>query len=204
MLTLALVLCFNGVALSQEMPNEQDYQSLFSLKNTRGYVALNVGSMNLTDNHLSLKSGGSVAAIFNHKLAVGVTGSGYIGYQNTTLSNEVYSVAGGYGGLLIEPIVGSHRAIHLSFPISIGAGQGQFFKDSLGYRDWDNLYRDEFTQDFIYIEPGVNLEFNLAKFMRFGVSATYMMSDLVNSTPIHYNPMDGLGFNANLKIGWFK
>ena len=203
-LTLALVLCFSGVALSQNSPENQEYESLFSLKNTRGYIALNVGSMNLTDDNLSARTGGTAAVIFNHKLAIGVTGSGFVGYQNTNLSSETYSVVGGYGGLLIEPIIGSHKAVHLSFPVSFGAGQSQFFKDSLGYREWDNFYRDEFVQDFIYIEPGVNVEFNLAKFMRFGVGASYMLSDLVNTTLVSTNPMDGLGFSANLKFGWFK
>ena len=181
-----------------------EYNSLFSLDNIRGYASIHGGVMNVEGNDLIAKTGGSVAAIFNHKLAIGFTGTGFVGFQNTTINGEKHSMAGGYGGLLIEPIFFSKKAVHFSFPVSMGAGENQYFKDSQGYREWDWNYRDEFVQDFVYIEPGVNVEFNLTKFMRFGVTGSYLLTNVINSSPVNTSQLDGLSVSANLKLGWFK
>ncbi len=174
------------------------------LNNIRGYASIHGGGMNMKGNHLIVKTGGTVAAIFNHKLALGVTGTGFLGFQNTIINGEHHSMAGGYGGLHIEPIFFSKKAIHFSFPLSIGGGENQYFKDSLGYEGWENLYTDEFVQDFVYIEPGMNVEVNLTKFIRFGITGSYIFTNVINTTPIAKSQLDGLSVSANLKFGWFK
>ncbi len=211
---LVIALLITATTLSSEaqvQDNEQlaytdnnEYKSLFSLKNTRGYAGIHAGALALDGQNIIAKTGGSAAVIFNQKLAVGFTGTGFIGFQNTTLNNEDYSMTGGYGGILIEPIIGSKKAIHLSFPVSFGIGENQYFKDSLGYREWEWNYRDEFVQDFVYIEPGVNIEMNLTKFMRFGVTGSYMLTDVLNTTQVANTQLDGLSISANIKLGWFK
>lgn len=196
----ALALGISSTAYAQQ----DEYHSLFSLKNTRGYVGIHAGALAIGGDNFVAKTGGSIAIIFNHKLALGATGTGFIGFQNTTLNNEKYSMTGGYGGLLIEPILASRKAVHLSFPISFGIGENQYFKDSRGYREWEWNYRDEFVQDFVYIEPEINLECNLTKFMRFGVTGSYMITDVLNSTPVASTQLDGMSLSANIKLGWFK
>jgi hypothetical protein len=160
--------------------------------------------MNISDNELLLRTGGSVAVILNHKLAVGVVGSTFAGSQNIQFEGSDYSMYGGFGGLLIEPIIQPHSAIHVSFPISIGGGEAAYFKDSLGYRNWDFDYRSHFYNDFVYIEPGINVEVNLTKFMRFGVTGSYMISNTLNTSTLSTTQLDGLSLSANLKLGWFK
>ena len=199
-ITLALLLGLSPAASAQQ----EEYQSIFSFKNTRGYVGIHAGTLATEGSSLIAKTGGSAAIIFNHRLALGVTGTGFIGFQNTLVNNVEHSMTGGYGGLLIEPILGSRKRVHLSFPISFGVGENQYFKDSLGYREWDWNYRDEFVQDFVYIEPGVNVEFNLTKFMRFGITGSYMLTEVINTTPVASTQLDGLSLSANLKFGWFK
>jgi len=201
------IIIITAVALgiySTAQAQEEEYKSLFSLKNTRGYVGIHGGALALQNNALIATSGGSAAVIFNHKLALGFTGTGFIGFQNVTVDNTLHSMTGGYGGLLIEPILASKRAVHLSFPISLGIGENQYFQDPVGYRDWDWNYRDEFVQDFVYIQPGVNVEVNLTKFMRFGVTGSYLLTNVVNTTPVASSQLDGLSVSANLKLGWFK
>ncbi|PCJ64963.1 MAG: hypothetical protein COA58_11875 [Bacteroidetes bacterium] len=189
---------------AQSRQDEEDYNALFKLKNIRGYAGFTAGVLNIEGDNITAKTGGSVAVILNHRLALGVTGSGFAGFQNTVIDNKKYSMVGGYGGLLIEPIIFPKRVVHLSFPIAFGGGENQYFKDSLGYRDWDHNYRDEFVQDFIYIEPGINLEFNLTKFMRFGITSSYMFTNTINTSPMDVTQLDGFSIAANLKLGWFK
>jgi len=196
----AVAIGVSSVAFAQQ----GEYNSLFSLKNTRGYVGMHAGVLAAQGDNLIGKTGGTAAVIFDHRLALGVTGSGFIGFQNTLINNQKHIMSGGYGGLLIEPILASPKSIHLSFPISMGIGQNQYFRDSLGYREWDWDYRAEVVQDFVYIEPGVNVEFNLTKFMRFGITGSYMLTDALNRTPLTTTQLDGLSVSANIKLGWFK
>ena len=76
--------------------NRSEYQSLFNPLSIRGNIGLHTGALNLTNNKLILKSGGSVAIILNHTLALGASGNGFAGSQALSLGNDKYSIFGGY------------------------------------------------------------------------------------------------------------
>jgi len=205
-----IIICI-GLGILSSKSNAQDivtanseYQSIFSPLSIRGNIGLHAGTLNTGSNQLILKSGGSAAIILNHKLALGASGTGFAGSQAINNGSDKYSIFGGYGGLLIEPIIFPKQAIHLSFPTTIGAGQANYFLDTIGYRDWDFYQYETFYNDFVFIEPGVNLELNLTKFMRFGVSASYLISNTLNKSQFSQTNLDGLSIQANLKLGWFK
>ncbi len=205
---LILITClgsFSKVTFAQDIvTNSSEYQSIFNPLSIRGNIGLHTGALNLANNQLILKSGGSIAVILNHKLALGASGSGFAGSQAISDGNYNYSLYGGYGGLLIEPIIFPKQSIHLGFPTTVGGGQANYFRDSLGYRNWD-FYQDEtFYNDFVFIEPGVNLELNLTKFMRFGITASYLVTNTLNRSQFTETNLDGFSVQANLKLGWFK
>ena len=137
-------------------------------------------------------------------MALGASGSGFAGSQAITIQNDDYSLYGAYGGLLIEPIIFPKQAIHLSFPTAIGGGQANYFLDTLGYRNWDWYETESFYNDFVFIEPGVNIEINLTKFMRFGITGSYLITNTLNQSKINSTQLDGLSVQATLKLGWFK
>lgn len=201
--SLFLLISSLGFGQNEEADSEE-YNSLLKLKNTRGYASFHAGSLNSSDESLVLRSGGSAAVIFNHNFALGVSGTAFTGFQNTSLNGEQYSMLGGYGGLFVEPILFPKSPIHVSFPVGFGAGQNQFFKDEDGYRDWDIEYQQDYIQDFVYLEPGINLELNLTKFMRFGITGSYLVTNTLNNSPIDKKTLDGFSASANLKFGWFK
>ena len=208
---IKLIIVVLGIGLFSLESNAQDivtnnseYQSIFNPLSIRGNIGLHTGALNIANDQLILKSGGSATIILNHKLALGASGSGFAGSQALSIGNDKYSIFGGYGGLLIEPIIFPKQAIHLSFPTTIGGGQANYFLDSVGYRDWDFYQYETFYNDFVFIEPGVNLELNLTKFMRFGITASYLVSSTLNKSQFSQTNLDGLSVQANLKLGWFK
>lgn len=109
---------------------------------------------------------------------------------------------GGYGGLLLEPVVWSKKLVHVTFPLSIGAGW-------LGYvEDWEDEYYygggDLMDNDvFWYIEPGINAEVNITNYFRIdvGISKRFTQDLSLYNTPS--DAFDKLNYSLTLKFGGF-
>ena len=48
-----------------------------------------------------------------------------------------YTLAGGYGGIFIEPILGGTKPVHVSFPVLFGVG-GVTLIENYGYNYWEH------------------------------------------------------------------
>jgi len=109
---------------------------------------------------------------------------------------------GGYGGLFLEPVVWSKKLVHVTFPISMGAGW-------LGYvEDWEDEYYygggDLLDDDvFWYIEPGINAEVNVTNYFRIdiGISKRFTQDLSLYNTPS--DAFDKLNYSLTLKFGGF-
>ncbi|MBN2166449.1 MAG: hypothetical protein JW717_09255 [Marinilabiliaceae bacterium] len=150
-------------------------------KTIGGYGALSTsyGAVNGLD---AIFIGGRGAVILNHSLALGLGGKGFISETiNDKLLEEDYEFTGGYGGFYIEPIIGAKRPLHLSFPVLIGAGGVGYIKH-WGDEDPDNDYDnyDEDSEAFFVLEPGIELELNLIKFMRIAIIGSYRYTTNIN------------------------
>jgi len=111
-------------------------------------------------------------------------------------------LVGGYGGFLLEPIVWSKKLVHVTFPISFGAGW-------LGYvEDWENdqYYSSGDLLDndvFWYIEPGICAEVNVTNYFRIdvGISKRFTQDLSLYNTPS--DAFDKLNYSLTLKFGGF-
>lgn len=155
--------------------------------------------------------------IINHGIGIGVGGYGFandLQYDNPPGTSPTdYSLAGGYGGLIIEPIIGAKHPVHVSFPVLIGAGGvayiRQYWNTYPQYPDEYNYYTEDATAYFV-LEPGIELEFNMVKFFRIGLGAYYRYTSDVNLSA--WNGTDysnvspdlkGFSFGLSLKFGKF-
>ncbi|MCT4643460.1 MAG: hypothetical protein N4A74_00630 [Carboxylicivirga sp.] len=138
-----------------------------------GYGAIMVNYSQVMDRD-ALLVGGRGAWIINHNLGLGLGGYGLMtDPKHDNILNHEYSLLGGYGGLLIEPIVGAKSPVHLSFPILIGAGGVAYTKHWQEYENGHDYEEYEDSDAFFVLEPGVELEFNMLKFFRLGLSVSY-------------------------------
>ena len=108
--------------------------------------------------------------LINHRLTIGLAGSGFItDRQYDILVNEgAVNLAGGYGGLFLEAVIFPFSPVHITIPLTIGAG-GVAYTRSAWWDDDD--YHGNYTiasDAYFVIEPGLEIEFNLIKFMRTG------------------------------------
>lgn len=166
--------------------------------------------------HDALLTGVRGGWLIDHQLTLGFAGYGLV----TDLPNAAYDAhlaeegrlvqrasqfRMGYGGLLIEPVIGYRSAIHVTLPILIGAGGAVYenFEGRYGHpgRPYP-VYRDD-AQAFFVVEPGVNLELSLIKLVRLDVGVSYRYTSDIT---LPDTPTDALrGFNAGvtLKVGRF-
>jgi hypothetical protein len=152
-------------------------------------------------------AGGTFAMIANHGLAIGFSGKGFFTepYEKIPGSNTSYSYTGGYGGFLIEPIIMPKFPVHVSFPILLGGGA--IAKSTLINYNYPYDYTEIFVDDaeaFLIAEPGMELEFNVTRWMRMGLGASYRFTtNLESNSSFESNPMNGFTGGFSIKFGKF-
>jgi hypothetical protein len=164
--------------------------------------------------------GGRIGIVIDHHFAIGFAGNSFVSNLQSDFDKDPtpsnYSIAGGYGGIFIEPIILPNSPVHIAFPIFMGVGaaaipEARDHHDH--YYDDDEDLRNFTRTPFFVIEPGIELELNLVKFIRLGFNASYRQTSDLN---LRYTSPDGLtrfsapkdalrGFSGgmSLKFGWF-
>ncbi len=205
-LILGLVyLASNG----QEKYENDQVRTLFSRNQSNGgYGAFTISYSNI-GGYDAMVTGGRGAFIFDHVLAIGFGGYGFVNnlnydyYHEQPLNNDK-SLAGGYGGLLIEPIIAGKSPVHVSFPILIGGG-GVSLVDLYNEDFWGHPYPGyEYDYDaYFVIEPGIELEFNMARFFRIAAVASYRHTSEIQIATIDKDALKGFNFGLTFKFGKF-
>ena len=94
----------------------------------------------------------------------------------------------------------------MSFPVTIGAGGVSYVRSN---RDFE-FYESEDSHAFFVVEPGVDVEFNLLPFVRFGVGVKYRVTSDMEMTYIDSgnrildrDALSGFSTALTLKFGKF-
>ena len=168
-----------------------------------GYGSFSVGYSEI-DAKDALTMGARGAWVIGHWFALGFAGNGFLNdyHYDRGLSRNV-NLSGGYGGLLMEPIMLPRFPVHISFPVVIGVG-GIAYTTSYTYSEWsDPEYFVEDATSFLVLEPGVELEFNVVRFFRIAIGGYYRYTSdisLINTPP---DVLNGYSGGITLKFGKF-
>jgi len=200
--------------------NDETFQTVFGNEPgaVGGYISLGLGNTIIDDNN-AFTGQFRLAARLGHSLSIGFAGTGFsdrlygLNYDRPGLTTEGYSIEGGYGGILIEPVFAPRFPVHLSFPVLIGAGGIALTEDRNNddwddWNDWDDWDYDSDnnvleSDAFLVIEPGVELEFNLARYLRMGAGVSYRFTNGITLDGRKDYLMNGLSGTVNLKFGIF-
>ena len=215
-LIFAVILTTCHLSGQEQTQDTNEIRTIFdnkAVKSNGGYGALMVNYAKIAGRDAAFM-GAKGGWIINHSFTLGMGGYGFISEpKHDNNLNKDYEFAGGYGGLLIEPIVGAKSPVHVSFPILVGVGGIAYTTSYLNdnYNQYDETYED--SEAFFVIEPGIELEFNVVKFMRFALACSYRYTSDINLdyTTVESNtnaigPVDMLhGWNVGLvfKFGKF-
>jgi hypothetical protein len=147
--------------------------------------------------------------IMDHVFAIGFAGTGFLNnigaidnqiiYEdgNSESGSGAYTLAGGYGGLVLEPILFGLKPVHLSFPIVMGIGAATSF-DS-----WYNTYYNSDESIFFVAEPMVELEINFTRFMRIAAYASYRFTSDLSIENVSSDALRNYSAGVTVKFGLF-
>lgn len=172
------------------------------------YIGFHSGYSQVYD-YDALSVGTRLAWIANHGIAIGFAGTGFFSepvyFANS--SSKQFNYSGGYGGLFIEPILFPKMPVHLSFPVIMGVGgiaRSVFYDMTYPYETTDAYV--ESSQAFVILEPGAEIELNVARWLRFGLGCSYRFTqgvDTPDGEKFKDNPLDGLTTGFSVKLGKF-
>ncbi len=210
-LSIILVLVLGAIyAKAQEEYRDDQVQTLFSRQPNNGwYGAFSMGYSEI-DGRDALITGARGMFVFDQSLAIGLGGYGFV--NNLDYDNNIYDspdrrfmLAGGYGGLIVEPILGGRKAVHLSFPLLIGMGGVALLENDRWGWDWDmDSYHPGHEVDndvFFVLEPSVELEFNLTRWFRTAAYASYRFTSDIEIYQKDADVLDGFNFGMTFKFG---
>ncbi len=179
-----------------------------------GYGAFSVGYT--TVNNLdALEMGIRGAWIIGHGFALGFAGQGFTS-DFTPIDGDYYALSGGYGGLLIEPIIFGWFPVHITLPLLIGGGGLASYATSSDPWDYDNFYPTygEYAAYFVG-EVGIEVEFNMVRFFRLALYSNYRWTSALDMKPmdglapgqpfytVNKDALNGFSFGMRFKFGSF-
>jgi len=208
--TLLVLALFVQLSFAQEetIEKKDEMKTIFTkenLKFTGGYIAPEIKVSNVHED-ISLFVGGKIGFTFNDKFSIGLAGYGLSNNSNFNIDysgnpNTSARIGMGYGGLSMEYSLFSNKVIHFTVPVVVGAAGIYIYEDDgdFFYNDYEDI---ENSAAFV-VEPGVNIEVNVFKFMRLDLGASYR---LIAGSDLFYlqdEDLSDLSFNATFKFGLF-
>jgi hypothetical protein len=107
----------------------------------------------------------------------------------------------GQGGLRAEYIMNSGKPVHLAFHLFAGTGFTVQY-DRYAWDDHDRLHNNR-SNWFFVTEPGVQLEMNVFKWMRFSPGVSYRAAFGSDAPDMTDKDLSNISYNATLKFGRF-
>jgi len=181
-------------------------QTLFnSNRGHGGYGAISLGYTQI-DNRDGIIMGGRGEWVIGHGFGLGIGGYGFLNDPVYDAARDLnFSLAGGYGGLVMEPIIMGWFPVHVTFPILIGAGGVASTSYSADWNDpyeyWDGYLED--ATSFFVAEAGAELELNLVRFFRVSVFGTYRYTTDIHMENTSVDALRGWNYGVRLKFGKF-
>jgi hypothetical protein len=163
---------------------------------------------------VALVLGSKSSLILNKHFIVGIGGYGKITpstYYNeyryidkstdleVIVPNQKMRTGYGYAGLILGGIIHPYKAVHLSFTSLFGGGTSNEYiiKDNGSKGTTFN------SPGFFIMEPNLDMQINLSKFIRFKTGLTYRHIFANNFESLSSKELSGLGVQVGVKIGAF-
>jgi len=144
----------------------------------------------------------------NHHFMIGlgaaaVTNNIPVALQYSALPKRM-SYEYGQCGLMTEYVIGSDKAVHLAFQLFGGAGFTVQYERYGDDYSWDNHRRGPYDENWFFVaEPGVKLEVNIFRWMRFCPGISYRAAFDSKSIDLSDSDISGTSINLSLKFGKF-
>jgi hypothetical protein len=155
---------------------------------------------------LGILVGGGGGWIIGHTIVIG--GFGY-GLANEVPGRQITSDSSlllnfGYGGVYLAYIHNSGSLLHFSVNTLIGGGSVDYRRQSDGGNyEFSNNDPNSRSDAFFVLEPGINLELNVAKNFRIALGANYRFISEIDLAGMSNSRLSGPAANLIFKFGSF-
>jgi len=192
---MAIVILITSQTTAQESENK-DYIEFNDRKNiVHGvYLGFDVGYGQIKKNETT-SAGIKLAYVANKKMELGITAKAlYSDLRSVDRSfGGDFDLLAIYGGIHSENILLSTSKLNFSFPFLLGIGHVQMSGP---------LTKN--TDITLIIEPGVNVLYNVSKYIQFEAGIKYRFSTPIDPVPNILNNINGFSINIGSKIGVFN
>jgi len=202
------ILLLTLLALSAFSTKAQEIQTLFrGTYSHGGYGAISNKFTTIRGDYANLTEvyGGW---FINHKFMLGIaaaatTNNLRVPEQYNVRPGVAMSYAYGQFGMMTEYVLWSNRLVHANLNLMTGAGFTLQYDRFGNYEndDWRRYPRDE--NWFMVMEPGVQVEVNLLRWMRFSPGVSYRKTFGSDGLGMSDGDLSNLSYNVTLKFGKF-
>jgi hypothetical protein len=205
--TLLVLFCTSAFSQDPEFEyyKNREIKTLLGRNREGGAYGAFTAGYSVIDNNHAVLLGGRFGWLASHSVGIGFGATGFINefHYEPSLGRDA-SLAGGYGGLYIEPILFPRFPLHLSFPVLFGAGGISYVSKEESQNN--NLIED--SEAFLLVEPGVEMELNLTRFCRLAFGTTYRLPTsfdvgLAGTPKANAESIKGWSYTISLKFGRF-
>ncbi len=150
----------------------------------------------------ALWAGGFAGWVINHSLVFGGAGFGLlsnISVEDAQGGGAEQELVAGYGGVWLEYHPGWKKMLHFSFATLIGGGATR----ARDIDEPDSHGGDHNGDPFFVLEPVLQLNLNVVRVLRIGISAGYRYTLGVKTGSITDAEMRGATFGLYMKYGKF-
>jgi hypothetical protein len=191
----------------------QDNQTIFQstgIHRSGGYAALSNKFTKINGHFANMPEiyGGW---FINRRFMIGLEAAGTTNYIPVALADQNYpgnkmTYQYGQAGLMTEYVVASTRRVHFNVNLMTGTGFSLQYDrrdfDDWDF-DWDDRHGDDDPRFFFVMEPGVQVELNLLKWMRFSPGVSYRKAFNAKGNGLTDGDLSNISYNLTLKFGVF-
>jgi hypothetical protein len=161
------------------------------------------------DGHFANLTGLYGGVYLNHNVLIGASAAALtndirVPVEHSAAPFENLSYMYGQVGGYAEYVLASNKAVHLAFNVFTGAGFTLQYKRSWqdGPHEFDWDYNED--QDWFFVaEPGVTVEFNVFKWMRFSPGVSYRAAFNSDGRGLGDRALSNISYNLSMKFGKF-
>jgi len=202
---LISAIAFYTLNINAQETNSDDYIEFDDSKNVvHGvYLGLNF-SYGTIDSKSTYFGGAKIAYVANQQFEIGFAGVGFYSDQNENGPLDNNDLAGGYGGLHLEPIFFGKSMFSLAVPILIGGGAVGIATNDYDFGgDWEWEDSDNWEPVFVF-EPGLSLQYNISRYLQVELGAKYRWSSAIDLYPGSVKNINGFSAGIGVKVGVFN
>lgn len=146
----------------------------------------------------------------NHRFLLGLAAAGVtndlpVPPQFSADPDKELSYGYGHVGLMTEYVVHSEKKFHVAFQLFSGAGYTTQYERHRPENEWSEDYQTEnHDGDWFFVaEPGLSLEMNVFRWMRFSPGISYRAAFNSDGRGLSDKSLSAMSYNVTLKFGKF-